>query len=264
VGLLEMMAGATGGMNVFAAGTSAASGIASYLGNQQNAEAQRETNRETIEFNRAEAEKNRQFQESMSNSAYQRATEDMKKAGINPMLAIMKGGASSPSGSAANVSLDAPSPGDALKEGVSRGLSTAMDTLRFKNELDATHSQLALQEAATQKNRAEAAVADWSAQNLVERTKGQVIENQRAEAELPASVSESELRKRTADIDKDWVKYDRLQHRVDKGIGTFSNALQSINPMNYLRGRSGQGPSEREYRIMQKQRDAYRESLRKR
>lgn len=50
-----------------------------------------------------ESAKNRKFQKKMSNTAYRRAVKDMRKAGINPMLAYIQGGASTPSGSMADI-----------------------------------------------------------------------------------------------------------------------------------------------------------------
>lgn len=50
-------------------------------------------------FNRDEAEKNRQFQKMMSDSSYQRAVVDLKKAGYNPALVVGLGGATTPTGS---------------------------------------------------------------------------------------------------------------------------------------------------------------------
>lgn len=57
-----------------------------------------------MNFNSTEAMRNREWQEYMSNTAYQRAVEDMKKAGLNPILAFQNGGASTPGGSAGTIS----------------------------------------------------------------------------------------------------------------------------------------------------------------
>lgn len=53
------------------------------------------------QFSASEAKKARDFEERMSSTAYQRAVSDMKLAGINPVLAYMQGGASTPSASGA-------------------------------------------------------------------------------------------------------------------------------------------------------------------
>lgn len=61
------------------------------------------TQRRSQEFNSAEAQKTRDWQEQMSNTAYQRAVSDMKAAGLNPALMYGNGGAeSTPSGATAS------------------------------------------------------------------------------------------------------------------------------------------------------------------
>lgn len=52
-------------------------------------------------FNAWQADLNRDFQRDMSNTAVQRQVKDMRAAGINPIMAVRYGGASTPAGSTA-------------------------------------------------------------------------------------------------------------------------------------------------------------------
>lgn len=101
---------------------------------QEQIQAQEQMQQESERFNAEQSSINRDYQTQMSNTAYQRASADMKAAGLNPMMMFGSGSAaSSPSGATASVgtpSVPMPqktSPWAGLGDAVSKGLSTAIN-----------------------------------------------------------------------------------------------------------------------------------------
>ena len=83
------------------AGSLTAGGL-NYAGQASANKATRNMVRDQMRFQEGSVKEQMAFQERMSNTAYQRAKQDMLAAGLNPILAYNQGGASTPSGSSAS------------------------------------------------------------------------------------------------------------------------------------------------------------------
>lgn len=98
------------------------------------------------EFQAEQAEINRNYQERLSNTAHQRAVSDLRAAGLNPVLAALKGGASSPSGvqpSGSQAQAVSTRVGNALGQGV----SSALQAKRLSQENRMIEARVKLAEA---------------------------------------------------------------------------------------------------------------------
>lgn len=94
--------------------------------------------------NRQEAQRNREFQERMSNTAWQRAVKDMEAAGLNPALAYSMGPSSTPGGSQAS-----------MQDSVTPAVTTAMQKKRLEQDIREADSRMSKmrQEIAESKER---------------------------------------------------------------------------------------------------------------
>lgn len=109
-----------------------------YSASQTNVDRQEAFAREMMAqqqaFNSAEAAKSREWSEMMRKTAYQTTMEDMKKAGLNPILAASRGATSADTGAAAAAGL----PGigaESESYGANSGMSSAESYSNFADAL---------------------------------------------------------------------------------------------------------------------------------
>lgn len=184
-----------------------------------DARAQERANQINIE----QAELNRKFQERMSSTAYQRAMADMKKAGLNPTLAYMQGGASAPSGSQATVQ-------SASKAGLGEfAMNAAMGIQKNSREASAVESQIGVNESAKALNGANAAKAVAQAEES--RVRAKVAGKDLPQAELGSEVSKwlrkglDAFTKSAKDLKERAFRYHKLD---DKAVQQQQNAIKMM------------------------------------
>lgn len=179
-----------------------------------------------------QAQINRDYGERMANSAHQREINDLRAAGLNPMLSGMGGsGAATPSGS---------QPSGAMantQDIVSPAVSTALEARRLKKEITAVDSQTALNTQTAEKAKREAILAGTA--NKLKKTENDLamLSIPKVVSDVNAAIKENQVREKNADFDNSTNKFQNWNNKIISP--TISSAASLANPFAILKSMKG-------------------------
>lgn len=189
-------------------GKAAIPGVGQYLGAKETNASNEKLAEQANQANITTAREQMAFEERMSNTAHQREVEDLKKAGLNPILAANKG-ASTPGGAAGqSTAAKLENPAKGVSESVQNALITAMTAMKTAADTD---------------------VAKAQARNIDADTAKKGVDTEVNKRNLP----EADLKNRIYD----WAKrqFEKYSNSAKKMKSEFDKDMKFIRPKGGLR-----------------------------
>lgn len=207
-----------------------ASGLASFFGTQSTNQAQEQMQQQQEAYNTQ-----------MSNTAYTRASADMKNAGLNPMM-MFGGGSAASSPTAPSIQLQ--NPGNSVQSGISTATSIATqdkvidnliadnarikaDTLTKQQEPEKVQAETGVLNTQMMKNKAEVPLTEAETRNVAARLP--IISNEAITAKNESGMDSSA--RRVADVG------GYYGHKIKQVLDPAFDLVGSASGLKYLSGR---------------------------
>lgn len=180
-------------------------GIAgTYLSNQQSAQ---------------QAQRQMDFQREMSNTAHQREVEDLRKAGLNPILSALGQGASTPTGAQGTVNDFGP--------GISKGFDTAIAMRGMQKELQMKDASIGNLDADTSNKGAQRNLINAQAHSSAVEAKMKGLQADVLEKTLPSVIKK-------AKAEGDYSELNQIMGVIQSGASSASDILGIGNVLKGL------------------------------
>lgn len=168
------------------------------------------------EQNRQEATTNRNFQANMSSTAHQREVNDLRAAGLNPILSALGSGASSPGGAQATM--------QNLGDGISKGMDTAIAIRSQNKQLDLQDADIDLKH-----DQAKNLAIDRSRSVPEIQTKNWQVKQEEIRTKIMEKTMNAAIKK--AQAEGDWAGVNQLMGVISSGASSASDVKDLFNPI---------------------------------